>query len=109
MRCRILLSKSELWVIKNVDVIVIVIVYNRLSIRFSNVFAIFENREIERQLLQSNFESFLKTGTTFAILSTEGKTLVMKERLNNLPIASKFNFLEEIMFYKVYYLSQKPY
>ena len=82
MRCRILLSKSELWVIKNVDVIVIVIVCNRLSIRFSNVFAIFENREIERQLLQSNFESFLKTGTTFAILSTEGKTPVKKERLN---------------------------
>ena len=30
----------------------------------------------------SNFESFLKTGTTFAILKTEGKTPVMKERLN---------------------------
>ena len=82
MRCRILLSKSELWVINNVDIIVIVIVYNCLSTRFSNIFAIFENREIERQLLQSNFESFLKTGTTFAVLSTEGKTPVMKERLN---------------------------
>ena len=29
-----------------------------------------------------NFESFLKTGTTFAILKTERKTPVMKERLN---------------------------
>ena len=36
----------------------------------------------------------LRTGTTFAVLSTEGKTL----------IASKLHFLEEIMFYKVYYL-----
>ena len=32
--------------------------------------------------LDDNFESFLKTGTTFAILRTEGKTPVMKERLN---------------------------
>ena len=89
--------------------IVIVIVYNCLSTRFSNIFAIFENREIERQLLQSNFESFLKTGTTFAVLSTEGKTPVMRGRLNNLPIPSKFHFLEEIIFYKVYFLSHKPY
>ena len=41
-----------------------------------------------------NFESFLKTGTTFAVLSTEGKTLVIKERLNKSA--------------KVYYLGQKP-
>ena len=27
----------------------------------------------------------------------------------NLPIAWKFHFLEEIIFYKVYYLNQKPY
>ena len=33
-------------------------------------------------MLQSNFEYFLKTGTTFAVLNTEGKTPVMKERLN---------------------------
>ena len=30
----------------------------------------------------SNFESFLKTGTTFAVLNAEGKTPVIKERLN---------------------------
>ena len=42
----------------------------------------------------SNFESFLKTGTTFAVLSTEGKT--------------PFHFLEEIIFYKTYYFGQKP-
>ena len=27
----------------------------------------------------------------------------------NLPVTSKFHFLEEIIFYKVYYLGQKPY
>ena len=38
--------------------------------------------EIERLLLKSNFESFLKPGTTFADLSTDGKPPVMKGRLN---------------------------
>ena len=31
---------------------------------------------------QSNLESFLKTGTTFAVLSIDGKELEEKERLN---------------------------
>ena len=52
-----------------------------------------------------NFESFLKTGTTFAVLSTDGKTPVV----NCLPIASKFHFLEEILCYRIYKFGQKPY
>ena len=90
MRCRILLSESKLRVIDNITVI---------------------EKGIQPFLYisSSNFESFLKTGTTFAVLSTDGKTPFMKERLNKLPLASKFHFLERIIFFKVYYLGQVPY
>ena len=37
-------------------------------------------------------ESFLKTGTTFAVLSTEGKTPVMKERLSTFANCFKISF-----------------
>ena len=40
-----------------------------------------------------NFESFLKTGTTFAVLSTEGKTPVIKERLNKSANCFEISFL----------------
>ena len=43
-------------------------VYNLLYIIFSSIFSIFDNKEIGRKLLQSKFESFLETGTTFAVL-----------------------------------------
>ena len=36
-------------------------------------FSIFDISEIGRSLLESNFESFLKTGTTFAVLSKKEK------------------------------------
>ena len=39
-----------------------------------------------------NFGSFLKTGTTFAVLSTEGKTSVMKDRLNKSTTCLEISF-----------------
>ena len=51
----------------------------------------------------------LETGTTFTVLCTEGKTPVMKKRLNKSSNCYEISFLEEIIFYKVYYLGQSPY
>ena len=90
MKCRILLSKSKLWVIM---CLLLRKVYNLLYISFSSIFSIFDNREIGWWLLQSNFEFFLKTGTTFAVLSTEGKTPVIKERLNKSANCFEISFL----------------
>ena len=50
-------------------------VYNLLYLSFSSIFSIFHNRENGQQLLYSN----LKTGTTFAVFSTNEKTPEMKE------------------------------
>ena len=46
-------------------------------------------------MLQSNFEPFSKTGATFAVLSTEGKTPVMKERLNKSASCFEFSFFRK--------------
>ena len=41
----------------------------------------------------SSFESFLKTETTFAVLSMDGKTPVTKERLNKSASCMEISFL----------------
>ena len=61
--------------------------------KFSSIFSIFDNTEIVRQLLQTSFESFLKTGITFAVLSINGKTRVTKERLNKSASCIATSFL----------------
>ena len=99
MRCRILLSESKLYATDNTFVI------EKGMQSLIQYFSIFD-REIGQQLLQSNFEFFSKTGTTFAVLSTGGK---QRRGQTNLSIASNSHFFEEIIFYKVYYLDQKPY
>ena len=50
-------------------------------------------------MLQPNFESFSKTGATFAVLSTEGKTPVMKERLNKSASCFEFSFFRKNILY----------
>ena len=45
------------------------------------------------QLLQSNLDSFLKTGTTFAILHTFGKVLFAKELLISADRGVEIDFL----------------
>ena len=50
-----------------------------------------------------------KQETTFAVLRTKGEAAFMKERLNKSANCFEMSFLEEIIFYKVYYLDQKPY
>ena len=56
------------------------------------IFPHIDKRKIGRYLLQFNFESFLKTGTTFAVLSTEEKTPVKKERLNESASCFEMSF-----------------
>ena len=51
-----------------------------------------------------NFESFSKIGTTFVDLNTGEKTPDMKVKLNK----SANCLSKEIIFCKVYYLSQNP-
>ena len=43
----------------------------------------------------SNFESFLKTGTTFTAFSSEEKTAVMKERLTKSANCFKISFFKK--------------
>ena len=45
----------------------------------------------------------------YTVLSTEGKIPVIKERFNKSATCFEIPFLEEIIFYAVYYLGQKPY
>ena len=45
------------------------------------MFSIFDTRETERQLLKSSFESFLKMGTTFVVLSTTEKNTSHKQNV----------------------------
>ena len=46
------------------------------------------------ELLQSNFESFLKLGTAFPILSTNGKTPFMNERLHKSANCLEISFFK---------------
>ena len=57
-------------------------VYNFLYIVFSSIFQYLITGTLDDSCYLYNFESFLKTGTTFAVLSTEGKTSFKKVRLN---------------------------
>ena len=44
-------------------------------------------------MVLSNFESFLKTGSTFKVLRTEVKTPVRKKRLNKFPNCFKISLV----------------
>ena len=56
-------------------------VYNLSDINFSSIFSIFDNGDCTAFAV-IQFRIFFKTGTTFEVLSTGGKTPVMKESLN---------------------------
>ena len=74
-------------------------VCNHFYITFSSIFSIFDNREIEQKLLWSNFEAFLKVGTKSAVLNDNGKTLVMKDNLNQHTNFLESHVLEEKLIY----------
>ena len=105
MRSRILISESKL---KVIDILLLLRkVCNLLYICFSSIFSIFDNREVGKRLLKSNFESFLNTGTTFAVLSVEEKTPVIKERLNKSANSIEVSFLRRNDFLQGVLLGQE--
>ena len=53
-----------------------------------------------------NFESFLKTGTAFAVLRAEGKTPVIKERLNKSASCFKISFFGRNILYGILFGSE---
>ena len=58
-------------------------------------------------MLKSNFQSFLNTGTTFAVLSVEEKTPVIKERLNKSANSIEVSFLRRNDFLQGVLLGQE--